>query len=147
MGCSFPNQVILFASMWHSLARLHPSNFKPACFLPLLSPLLQIAFPRHWFGERHCPRIVVRQTSSRLQRLQNQPARFCQIPFAQVFVVSRIMKLPAAEELWLPFPGDTLALLGLGSGGLLHLHRLLLRVLKNLDAFEIACQVNQVEVR
>src|SRR6266571_7090776 len=57
------------------------------------------------------------------------------------------MKVLAAEQLGLPFAGDALALLRLGSGGFLNFHRLLLRVLKNLDSFEIPRQVNQVEMR
>ena len=45
---SLPIQVIFFASMGHSLTRLHSRNFKAALFLPLINPILQIAFPRHW---------------------------------------------------------------------------------------------------
>ena len=56
------------------------------------------------------------------------------------------MKLLAAEQFGLAFAGDSLSLLGLGPGEFLHFHRLLLRLLEHFQAFEVPCQVNQIEI-
>ena len=57
------------------------------------------------------------------------------------------MKFLATEKLGLPLAGDTPSLLSLSSSGFLYLHRFLLCVLEDLNAFEITRQVNKVEMR